>query len=56
LLEAHKDAFIEAIKPFAGQRFTVVSCKVMSPPEQYKLEQDLLNFLERVSKIGSASR
>jgi hypothetical protein len=45
LLEENKASFIEALKPFAGQRFTVVKCGLMSPAEQEKLEQDLLNFL-----------
>jgi hypothetical protein len=45
LLEDNKATFIEALKPFAGQRFTVVICGVMSAPEPQKLEQDLINFL-----------
>jgi hypothetical protein len=45
LLEENKATFIEALKPFAGQRVTVVSCGPDSVPEPYKLEQDLINFL-----------
>jgi hypothetical protein len=44
LLEDNKEAFIEAMKPFAGQQFVVVKCDI-SPPEQERLEQDLLNVL-----------
>jgi hypothetical protein len=45
LLKDNKDAFIEALKPFAGQRVTVVSCGLMVAPESYNLEQNLLIFL-----------
>jgi hypothetical protein len=45
LLEENKAPFIKALKPFIGQRFTVVKCGLISPAEQEKLEQDLLNFL-----------
>jgi hypothetical protein len=45
LLEGRKATFIGALKPFAGQRVTVVRCGLMSAPEPYNLEQDLLEFL-----------
>jgi hypothetical protein len=40
-----RDKFITALKPFAGQRITVVSCGRNSAPEPYKLEQELMGFL-----------
>jgi hypothetical protein len=45
LLEAGKTILIGALKPFAGQTFTVVRCGEVSPPEAMKLERDLYNFL-----------
>jgi hypothetical protein len=45
LLEDGKHEFIESLKPFSGQRFTVEKCGLTSPVEQERLEQDLLNFL-----------
>ena len=45
LLEDGKVTFIKALTPYAGQRVTVMSCGLMSAPEPFKLEQDLLNFL-----------
>lgn len=42
-LEDGKATFIDVLKPFAGQRVTVVSCGMAAEPS--KLEQDLLNFL-----------
>jgi len=45
LLEAGKTKFIEVLKPFAGQRFSVVRCGLKSEPESFMLEQDLIHFL-----------
>jgi hypothetical protein len=45
ILEDNRDAFIKALKPFAKQRFTVVSCGWNPPVEPYKVEQGLLNLL-----------
>jgi hypothetical protein len=45
LLEAGKDVFVRELRPFAGQKVTVISCGHISPPEQYKLEQLILNLL-----------
>lgn len=45
LLEAGKDKFNDALKPFAGQRFMIVECGRNPSPEPYKLEEDLESFL-----------
>lgn len=45
LLEDGKATFIEALKPFAGQRVTVMRCGPTTPPEQFMLEQNLLILL-----------
>lgn len=46
LLEDGKATVVEALKPFAGQRVTVVICGPgVSPPEQFRVEQDLWRFL-----------
>ena len=46
-LEAAKTKFIEAMKPFAGQLYTVVDCgdSANRPPESLRLESDLVTFL-----------
>jgi|HubBroStandDraft_5_1064220.scaffolds.fasta_scaffold11311_6 hypothetical protein len=45
LLEDNRDKFIQALRPFAGQRVTVLKCgpAIVAEPEQ--LEQYLLNLL-----------
>lgn len=47
LLEANRAAFIESLRPFAKQRVTVVKCGEWGKvePEEFKLAQELLNFL-----------
>ena len=45
IAQKQQSVFIEALKPFAGQRVTVVRCGLMAPPEPYNLEQNLLIFL-----------
>jgi hypothetical protein len=45
LLEDNRDKFLEAIKPFAGQRVTVVKCGYALQAEPEQLEQYLLNLL-----------
>jgi hypothetical protein len=45
LLDTHKKEFIESLRKFAGQRVTVVKCGRISPPEQEKIEQQLLDLL-----------
>jgi hypothetical protein len=52
LLEDNRDKFLEAIKPFAGQRVTVVKCGYMLQAEPEQLEQYLLNLLG-VSKASN---
>lgn len=51
LLEDNKDKFLEALKPFAGQRVTVVRCGNVIQAEHEQLEQYLLNLLG-VSNAG----
>jgi hypothetical protein len=51
LLEDGRDKFLEAIKPFAGQRVTVVHCGYELQAEPEQLEQSLLNLLG-VSKVS----
>jgi hypothetical protein len=45
LLEDNRDKFLEALKPFAGQRVTVVKCGYTLQAEPEQLEQYLLNLL-----------
>ncbi|HXY00092.1 MAG TPA: hypothetical protein VEI54_04170 [Candidatus Limnocylindrales bacterium] len=45
LLERNRDKFIAALKPFAGQRVTVVKCSYTLQAEPEQLEQYLLNVL-----------
>ncbi|MGA9968479.1 MAG: hypothetical protein WBQ10_24990, partial [Terriglobales bacterium] len=45
LLEDNRDKFLEALKPFAGQRVTVVKCGYALQAEPEQLEQYLLNLL-----------
>lgn len=45
LLENKRDKFLEALKPFAGQRVTVVKCGYALQAEPEQLEQYLLNLL-----------
>jgi hypothetical protein len=47
LLEGGRDNFVKSLKPFAGQRVTVVECGIWGrvAPEPFKLEQDSINFL-----------
>jgi hypothetical protein len=45
LLEDNRDKFLEALKPFAGQRVTVVKCGRALQAEPEQLEQYLLNLL-----------
>lgn len=45
LLEDNRNKFVEAIKPFAGQRVTVVKCGYALEAEREQLEQYLLNLL-----------
>jgi hypothetical protein len=42
LLQNGEDTFIKALKPFAGQKVTVVTCG-NDEPERFKFEQTLLN-------------
>jgi hypothetical protein len=46
LLEENRATFIKALKPFDGQRVTVVECGTWGKvgPEPFRLEQDLLEF------------
>jgi hypothetical protein len=46
LLERGEDVFIKALKPFAAQRVTVVSCGI-GDTERYALEQALLNIFPK---------
>lgn len=45
LLEDNRDKFLESLKPFAGQRVTVVKCGYALQAEPEQLEQYLLNLL-----------
>jgi hypothetical protein len=48
LLEDNKTGFITALKPFAGQPITVVTCDLWissANPEPLRVEQDLVRFL-----------
>jgi len=45
LLEDGKETFVNALKPFAGQRLTIVRCGLTSSSEQYETEQSLINLL-----------
>jgi hypothetical protein len=45
LLADNRDKFLEALKPFAGQRVTVVKCGYALQAEPERLEQYLLNLL-----------
>jgi len=58
LLEAHKDDFITALKPLAGQKFMVMYCGSFSSvtPEQFRLAQDLMSFLEPPNGVGAGRR
>jgi hypothetical protein len=47
LLEDNRAAFIEAVKPFAGQRFTVVKCGLQSPPRTREVGTRLVEFLRQ---------
>lgn len=50
LLEENRDEFLKAIKPFAGQRVTVVKCGYAMQAEPEQLEQYLMTLLG-VSKV-----
>jgi hypothetical protein len=45
ILEGKRIAFIEALKPFAGRKVTVVRCEQISPGEQVRLEGSLIIYL-----------
>lgn len=45
LLEAHQREFVDALRPFSGQHFTILECGLTPSVEQERLEQDLLSFL-----------
>jgi hypothetical protein len=51
LLERGEDVFIKALKPFAGQRVTVVTCG-NGDPEREGLEQLLLNVFPKAGWIS----
>jgi len=52
LLEDNKGAFIATLKPFAGQRFILLTCGKNPETESFRLGQELIDFLGKQEGAG----